>query len=80
MDIIVKNNTKYSKKNVIISVPKRYIKKAHQRNKIKRQIRVILRDSLVKNNKNLFIQYVCSDMPVFLELKSILDEKLNKLV
>jgi len=80
MDIIVKNNTKCSKKNVIISVPKRYIKKSHQRNKIKRQIRAILKDNCVKNNKNLFIQYVCSDMPVFVDLKSLLNEKLHKLV
>ena len=73
-NLIVKKNTKSKIDKNIISIPKKIVKKANKRNKIRRQIKAILRE---KNVKNMFIQYVDLDeKPIF---KTIKEEILKKI-
>ncbi|PID87972.1 MAG: ribonuclease P protein component [Bacteroidia bacterium] len=71
-----------------VSVPKKHIKKAVQRNRLKRQIREIYRlnkPCLQKGNHevycNIFLIYRCSEMYSFDEIKSaylILRDKMSR--
>ena len=78
MNIIVKKiNSSLNKKNKpIIIIPKKYVKKATNRNRIRRQIRAILQK---QHLKNVIIKYFCKeDLLSFQELKKYLENTLLK--
>ena len=78
MNIIVKKiNSSLNKKNKpIIIIPKKYVKKATNRNRIRRQIRAILQKQHLKNViiKYFFFFFLLS----FQELKKYLENTLLK--
>ena len=78
MNIIVKktNNSLNKKNKPIIVIPKKYVKKATNRNKIRRQIRAILQK---QHLKDVIIKYFCKeDLLSFQELKKYLENTLLK--
>lgn len=79
MNIIIQHiNNGINKKNKpIIIIPKKYVKKANKRNKIRRQIRYILQNYKIKN---LIIKYLeFNEKPKFTEINNILNNFLKKL-
>lgn len=55
------NFTLYSKKSIKnVSIPKRVVKKANKRNKLRRRIKEILRTSNSIDNKNYIIKVKCN--------------------
>ena len=78
MNIIVKktNNSLNKKNKPIIIIPKKYVKKATNRNRIRRQIRAILKE---QHLKDVIIKYFCKeDLLSFQELKKYLENTLLK--
>ena len=78
MNIIVKktNNSLNKKNKPIIIIPKKYVKKATNRNRIRRQIRAILQK---QHLKDIIIKYFCKeDLLSFQELKKYLENTLLK--
>ena len=78
MNIIVKktNNSLNKKNKPIIIIPKKYVKKATNRNRIRRQIRAILKE---QHLKDVIIKYLCKeDLLSFQELKKYLENTLLK--
>lgn len=78
MNIIVKktNNSLNKKNKPIIIIPKKYVKKATNRNRIRRQIRAILQK---QHLKDVIIKYFCKeDLLSFQELKKYLENTLLK--
>lgn len=78
MNIIVKktNNSLNKKNRPIIIIPKKYVKKATNRNRIRRQIRAILKE---QHLKDVIIKYFCKeDLLSFQELKKYLENTLLK--
>ena len=65
-DTIEQKNNNKAKKMLII-IPKKFIKKAVDRNKIRRRIKAIL----LKNNINGYVvKYFCNDVKSYQQLKS----------
>ena len=64
-----------------VSVPKRHIKSAVSRNKIKRQLREIInKQDLIRKGISFFIIYNSSEISDFIKLKGLTMSLLNKLV
>ena len=63
-----------------VSVPKRHIKSAVSRNKIKRQLReIISKQDLMRKGISFFIIYNSSEKTQFTKLKATTESLLNKL-
>ena len=61
-------------KQQIIIVPKRIVKKSNQRNKIRRQIRAIMRDNKIGK---YFIKYTEENILIFTEIQKKINDVLS---
>jgi ribonuclease P protein component len=72
-----KNKQLIDKKNIII-IPKKNIKQANKRNKIRRQIRAILTKNKEMLNKRIIIKYLDkNEKPIFKELEDSILTNIN---
>lgn len=72
-----KNNQLLDKKNIVI-IPKKNIKQANKRNKIRRQIRAILAKNKEMLNKRIIVKYLDkNEKPIFKKLEDFILTNIN---